>query len=53
VDDSIDIIWINMGIVVTITILSISDEFLRAVDAKFNCYGGQIEISGNLYVVCL
>jgi hypothetical protein len=33
-----------MGIVVTITILSISDDFLSAVEVKFNCGENMLKI---------
>ena len=41
-----------MGIVVTITILSISDDFLSAVDVKFNCLREHVKNLGYLYVIC-
>lgn len=45
VDDSIDIIQRDGEIVVTITILSISDDLLSDVDVKFNCLGEHVKNS--------
>ena len=51
-DDSIDIIWSVGKIVVTITILSIPNDFLSDVDVKFNCSGEHVKNFGSLYVIC-